>query len=204
MPTPGPESWTDITAVKAHLNITGATNDAELVEFIRRAEVALVQRIGHVKVPDVAIVEYADGGGTAVHLDEVPIASVEAITVYGVTVPAADLDTGARGWYLASGEAGRRAGLIQHTDRFPTGFVKVLFKPGRVPIPEDLELATLELIRHLWKTQRGNLGGRPGLMGEAVDQPDMGPRGGAVGQSGFSFPRRVTEMIAPYTLPVIG
>lgn len=195
-----PESWTEVGAAKAHLNLAAATDDAELLTFIQRAETALVQRVGHVKMPEDPVVEYCDGGHVGIQVDALPIGTVVAISALGTPIPAADLDTGARGWYLATREGERRAGIIRHTDRFPHGFIKVEFLPGRDPIPEDIKLATLELIRHLWKTQRGNIGGRPGLMGDAVDQPDIGPRGGA----GFSFPRRVTELIAPYLLPVAG
>jgi hypothetical protein len=191
-----PETWTEVAAAKAHLNLTDTTDDVELLQFVLRAERAIVNRVGHVKLLDDPITEYRRGGTDLIRVNAVPIGVVTAVTVNGATVAEADRDTGAAGWYVDDeDEGGIRAGVIRHTSTFPTGWVKVQVRPGRNPIPEDLEIATLELLRHLWKTQRGN-SGRPGVRGESPD--------GDGTPSGFMLPARVRELIQPYRLPAAG
>lgn len=195
MPT-APDTWTEVAAAKAHLNLTDTTDDIELLTFVLRAERAIVNRVGHVKLLEDPVAEYRRGGTDHVRVNAVPVGVVTAITVHGSPVAAADRDTGAPGWYLDTEDEGdMRAGIIRHTDRFPDGWVKVLVRPGRDPIPEDIEVATLELLRHLWKTQRGATG-RPGIRGESPD--------GDAQPAGFMLPRRVLELIQPYRLPVAG
>ena len=60
-----------------------------------------------------------------------------------------------------------------------------------LPTPPDLALATKELVRHLWLTQRGASPGNAGAL------PDLGDP--VVGTS-YSWPWRVEQLIAPYLL----
>lgn len=196
MPT-GPDTWTGVDAAKTHLNLTGTVDDVEVLEFVLRAERAIFARVGHVKLLENPVVEYRHGGRDTIRVNACPIGVIDSITVHGAVVPAANRDTGSGGWYVDDeDEADQRAGIIRHTSTFPTGWVKASVRPGRDPIPEDLEAATLELLRHLWKTQRGTAG-RPGIRGESSDADSATP-------SGFMLPRRVAELIQPYKLPAAG
>lgn len=206
MPIPTPDSWLALPEAKEHLNIPESvtTNDDELTVFLRRTERAMFNRVGHVKLRAIPISEYRSGGRSSVKVHTCPIGVVTEISVQGTVVPAADLDGPGAGWYLED-DVDEKVGIIRHTDRFPRGFVKVTYQPGRDPIPEDLELASVELLRHLWKTQRGAVTSRPGLRGEQqVDPPQAGPRGGERTSSGFTFPNRVMELIGPYIVPGVG
>lgn len=206
MPAP---AWLSLDAAKVHLGIPlgNDRDDAELEAFIERVVDALQPRIGVVEQPTEPIVRYAHGGADRIRIegsDALPIGQVVSVTVNGATVSAADRDTGAPGWYLGDGDGVRLAGVINHTGRFPAGFVKVTLRPGRDPVPHDITLGGLELLRHLWKTQRGVGNSRPGLFGEQLDPPDAGPRGGDRPLIGFTFPKRVMELIGPYRLPEAG
>jgi hypothetical protein len=80
-----------------------------------------------------------------------------------------------------------------HTDDTELQFfvdVAVEWVSKRVPdlMPAPVRLATLELVRHLWDTQRGP------AVGSLDDAPT--PR---VGTS-YAVPNRVTELLAPYML----
>lgn len=187
-----PAGWLDLEVTKAHLNLpSGSTSDdAELQLFIAAAELAIYRRVGHVAVLTDPIEEFHDGDRSAVRLDEHPIAEVVSVTVHGTAVAAADLDTGTDGWYLT--KASSRVGLIRHTSRFPSGHVKVTYKPGRAEVPADATLAGMELVRHLWKTQRGNSPRRPDL----ASNPE-GRQAVVQYYAGFSLPNRVLELLQP-------
>lgn len=197
-----PEPWLTLQEAKDHLNIPAGNTgeDAELTLFLRRTEGALTDRVGHVKQHTETVTSYRPGGRATVRLEaDLPVGLIVAVSVGGTPVPAADLDTGAAGWYVGDA-VDDKVGILRHTSRFPSGFVKVEHQPGRDPIPANLMLASLELLRHLWKTQRGNLGNRPGLRGEALDPTQTTEKA----PIGFSFPNRVEELIAPYLIPAAG
>jgi hypothetical protein len=63
----------------------------------------------------------------------------------------------------------------------------VTYVAGRAPgtVPEDLQLAVKEMVRHLWRSQRGG-GIRPG---SAADPNAAAP--------GYLIPNAVAELIAP-------
>lgn len=197
-----PLSWITLPDVKEHLNISAEneTHDVELGKFIARAEVAIYNRVGHVKRLVEPVVEYREGNRRRVWLDDVPVSLVDEITVPG-PVPVAEADRDVAdpdGWYLEN-EHEQRAGIIRHTTRFPVGWVKITHRPGREPVPADLEMAALEMVRHLWDaSQRGGSGqSHPGLRnrssgddGEHDEQDEAD-----------SLPPRVLEMVRPYLLP---
>lgn len=193
-----PASWVDLTKVKAHLNIKTTDSDDELGDFIGRAEAAIANRVGHVKQLTAPVVEYREGARSRVWLDNHPVIAVDEISVAGVVVDEADRDVAdPTGWYLED-EWHQRAGVIKHTDRFPAGWVKVTHRPGYAVVPKDLELAALEMVRHLWESQRGGAGSsHPGLRnrtpGDNKDAED------AAGED--SLPPRVLELIRPYLTP---
>lgn len=184
--------WLKLEAVKEHLNLpAGPTEpDAELGIFTAAAKLAIVHRIGHVEPPAEPLAEWHDGGNRGLLLEERPIHSVTTITAAGTTVAAADRAAGVDGWYVD--QAGRGAGIVYHTSRFPSGWVEVTYKPGRDAVPSDVELAGLELVRHLWKTQRGNAPRRPDL----ASNPE-GRQSVVQYYAGFALPNRVLELLQP-------
>lgn len=189
----GPDSWIDVEQAKRHLNKSTLDQDGlnELEDFIRRAEQAVISRVGHVKQLAAPIEEHhRHDGGRYLRLERRPVFEVEEISAGGTELSPADLDEAApSGWYIDD----QRGALLRHTDRFPTGFLKVTYRPGwpAEEIPADLEQATLELLRHMWKTQRGSVGGRPSPRGDSPDQ--VAPAG-----MGYALPNRVEQLLHPY------
>lgn len=182
------DDWLTLDQVKKHLNMSVAVgpDDAELEDFIQRSENAVTERIGVVKQPAAPVVEYHAGGGRAIILKQRPVFDVTSVSVLGTPVAEADRDTGADGWFLGS----ERGAVLSHTAAFPAGFVKVTYTPGWPDIPAGIELAALELLRHLWKTQRGS-GVRPG-------SPQSDAASNTAPGDANLLPPRVAESLAPY------
>jgi len=185
-------AWIALDEAKNHLNIplSSTADDDEVADFLARTEDAARSKLGWVAVPVNPLVEYHDGGRCSIRLEERPIFEIVSVTVAGVTEPEADLDQAAAfGWRLT--KIGKRAGLLEHTAAFPSGWVKVTYKPGRDPIHEDIYGGALELLRHLWETQRGNSSapGRPGVLGDESAAEPLRRMG-----TSYSLPKRVLEL----------
>jgi len=176
--TPLPVSLTD---VKAHLNITNSEYDQELIAFMDAATAAIEQRVG--PMTRRTVTETHNGGVSGILLRQPPALEVTSATENGATVAST-------GYSLSTG-----GGVVTRVNGFSRstwtdGFnnVTVVYVAGRTWIPADLRQAVLELTRHLWDTQRGTMKGRRN--GEDY-----------VAGTGYTFPNRVTELIAPYELP---
>jgi hypothetical protein len=182
-------SWVDPQEAATHLN-KPYDADGELAEFVLRAEQAIADRVGHVARTVEPVTAHVQGGRSVLRLDDRPVFgdAVVSVTVGGVAVPEADLDSGTAGWYISN----PRTGLVRHTTTFPSGWVSVAYRPGWPEPPESLKQAALELVRHMWQTQRGSVGGRPGVRGSEGLDPIMLPG------SAHTLPYRVEQLIAPY------
>jgi hypothetical protein len=66
--------------------------------------------------------------------------------------------------------------------------VRVTYQAGRPIVPANITQATAEIVRHMWETQRGHSGARPGF-GEEELLPTS---------SGFTIPRRAMELLNPH------
>lgn len=168
--------------VKEHLGIaaTFVDHDVELQRFIDAAESAMARRCGDLgATPSTARV---DGGTGSLVLPTAPIVSLTSV------VPVGGVAEDPSGLYLNSA-----AGTVERGDgtAFMARAYDVAFTSGRATTPPDLLLATKELIRHLWLTQRGASPGNAGAL------PDLGDP--VVGTS-YSWPWRVEQLIAPYLL----
>lgn len=188
---------------KAFLNISVDTYDDELGRFVSAASQAIVNRVGQVSGSP-TVDEWHDGGTTRIvlrnrgpvqsvtnvteswgtidyTLAEVVLDSASQATAFGYTV---DLDTGV---------------LVRRSNGIAVQFaagvrnIHITFVAGYTTPPADLAQACLLLISHLWETQRGSGSRRPGTP----------PVDGGSPLSFTSWPRRVEELLAPYTLPGI-
>lgn len=154
---------------KAYLGIPAATatHDAELQEFIDAAEAAIGDRVGPL-APEARTARVVAVGGTLM-LPAAPVSTLTSVTpVDGSTSLVLD------DLYLDV-----PAGLV--TGVLP-GEYTVSFIAGRSTVPASLLLATKELLRHLWRTQRGP--------GGSSDAPSPG--------MSFAMPNRVLELIGPH------
>jgi hypothetical protein len=120
---------------------------------------------------------------SALLLHQPPALEVTEVSENGAVVDPAGYSLSAGGGVLTRTSGYSRSAWV---DGF--GNVSVTYTAGRTYIPADLRQAVLELVRHLWTTQRGQ-------QGRSRSGDDYTP-----GQ-GFSLPNRVIELLAPYELP---
>lgn len=178
-----PARWVvSLDDAKQHLNITVSTTDDELSAFVVRAQSAVEARVGPL-TPNT----YTRRLGrdltsvNALVLPVTPVISLTSVTsVIGLNVATTNLTvstsgvvTGIYGWSFA-------------------GAYDVVWVAGRASIPGDLYLAVLEMLRHLWSTQRGGAS-RANRVGDSLAN--------TVPESAYSWPFRVQQLLAPYEQP---
>jgi uncharacterized phiE125 gp8 family phage protein len=191
-----------LTDAKSFLNITSSTYDAELTTFIAAASQAIVNRIGQVSGSP-TVDEWHDGGNPRLVLrNRGPIQSVTSVTeswgtidytLTQVTLDSASPET-AFGYTvdLDTGVLVRRSNGIAVCFMAGIRNVHVTYVAGYTTVPADISQACLLLLSHMWETQRGSGVRRPGTPPVDDSQPAA-----FIGQ----WPRRVEELLAPYTLP---
>lgn len=157
---------------KKYLGIPDAagTHDVELQAIIDSAEAALEQRVGPLRSQ--TRTDRVRGGRALSLLTSPAITLTSVVEVAGTSVPVDDLSL--------NGAAGVVTSIFGGT--FPAYEYDVTYTAGRASCPPDLMLALKELVRHLWRTQRG-----PGGTGDAPT-PGMS----------FAMPNRVLELIGPH------
>ncbi|HUR74451.1 MAG TPA: hypothetical protein VMZ00_09245 [Sporichthya sp.] len=147
-------SFVSLADVKNHLKTTATVDDEKLRGFRDAACQMIKDRMGHVAPVTLTL----DGCGRTIVLER-PVVSVTSVVQLpgGDAVPQADPLGGVAGWTLDGG-----AGLLKLSRSF--GQVRVVYRPGRSPLPGNFRLAGLELTAHLWRTSQHNTsGGRPSL-----------------------------------------
>jgi uncharacterized phiE125 gp8 family phage protein len=132
-------------------------DDEDLRGFIAAACQAIEDRMGHV-APVTVTADRTPRRGVIV-LPERPVISVTSVVKLpgGAAIPAADEMAGTDGWKLENAE-----GVLS----VPTSSsrVRVTYRAGRSPLPQNFRLAGLDLVRHLWQgSQHNGAGGRPTL-----------------------------------------
>lgn len=177
--------------VKAHLNITNQTSDAELYAFIDAAEAAIEKRTGPIVARSFTSRVSGSMPGTltsAMTLPVYPVISLTSVTPYGGT----GLDVTAL--YVSPAGVIQYAGVVQYASgAFPARDYTVTYLAGyaatAADVPADLKLAVLEMIRVLWSTTQRGSTSRPG----SAPPPDSAPMAGP----GMD---RVEQLIAPYEM----
>jgi hypothetical protein len=165
---------------KDHLNIDTDAYDYELQATVDAAEAILANTVG----PLTTLAARTDRlpGGDKLVLPVAPVVSVtSAVSPDGVTVD------------MTMVTANLPTGVLYFTDgltRFTRGAYDVTYVPGRASLPADLLLAVKEMVRHLWRSQRGG-STRPG---SAPDQE----------APGYLMPYQVQELVEPYRLTAVG
>ena len=173
---------------KIHLNITGTTSDTELQAVIDAAEAAIGQVVG--SLTPTTITRRIPGASLTLVLPVTPVISLTSVTPVGASaVTIGDL-------YLDTALGIVRYDLTQRP--FPYPWYTVVYQAGwdTDTVPDDLLSAIKELVRHFWKTQRGT-SGRPGSI-ESTEMSNKLP--GAA----YSFPIRVSQLLAPHRTVVAG
>ena len=168
--------------IKAHLNITGTTSDEELRNVLLAATTAAEDYLRR-PLRRLALTEtfYSrNGNGRGLVLSRTDLSQITEIVEDATTLDPDDYD------------ADLNAGVVWRKDCsewcYPSS---VEYVTAGIDSPA-LRQAVLELTRHLWETQRGTMP----MMPRGVDGMDMfNPA------AGYSLPRRVTELLAPYRMP---
>lgn len=161
-----------LNEVKTHLNITTTTQDAELQTFIAAAEAAIERRVGPLVASSVSS---RVPGGRDLMLPYYPVLSVTSITdTDGVAVSVSDVYADRIGVLTTTGYGFTTAATYDVT--YMAGHAATAAE-----VPADLRLAVLEMVRHLWDSQRRS-------RGQVTDVPG----------AAHAFPYRVEELLAPY------
>lgn len=167
-------STVTLADVKAYMNITTATNDAELQIFLDAAEQSIINKCG----PLVSTVKTkrARGGKTVLLVSVTPVLTLTSVTpVNGTALDVTKLNADPSGVieYLTGG-------------CFASVFHDVVYTAGRSSVPGDLAQAVKEHTRHLWESQQGGTR-RPGNASTPA-QP----------AAAYAFTWKVNELIAPF------
>lgn len=166
--------------VKAHLNMTGATYDDELMAFMMAATELVEDKAGHTVRRE--FTDRIRRDGNYLRLPRVPVLQVTSVTSIWAGGPAyatADL--------IVDGAAGR----VYPADGtwFTGGPWDVTYKAGRTAALEKHLHAFKDLVRHLWETQRGPA--PSGVLGGGTEEYVT-----SFGLA-FTYPRRVLESLGP-------
>lgn len=165
---------------KAHLNISSSTSDEELRVVLMAATAAAEDYLRRPlrRATKTQTFYGPAGNGLALILDRPDVASITSIDNDGDTLTdddyAADLN----------------AGVIWRSSGWD--YPVVVSYVSRGLDSPAIRQAVLELVRHLWETQRGSMPMLPrGVDGMDSFNPAMS----------YSLPRRVTELLAPHRMP---
>ena len=163
--------------LKAHLNITSASDDEELQLILDAAERTVIAIAGDWG-EDAVTESVPVVGGTAI-LSRRPSGAVTSggLSIGGFVDASAGVVTGLGGLY---GSASR---------------ITVTYPTGGEGVPPEVLLATLIIAGHLWETQRGSA---PSAL--TLQDPNFDP--GAAGR-GYAIPNRAQELLAPYIRPAV-
>lgn len=176
----------DIADVKTYLNITASDDDLndKLTAMIAAAESAIAERVGPLE-PEARTVRITSANQYL--FIPSPAVSLTSVTdPYGTTTDVSDLHLDGR------------SGIVTANDGtvFGSRWYDVTYQAGRETCPPDLVLAAMEMVRHLWDTQRGS-GRRPG---SSASEGTANTIPGAA----YLLPFRVAELIAPHRPALVG
>jgi hypothetical protein len=183
-------------SVLAHLNIPAASaNEEEVRRFIDAAQDLAENYVGAV-LGRRTYVEYYDGNTDVIRLNNPRAISVSEVIENGTTLGTGDYKLDSTGQRLHRLTA---TSLTQSTSvaygYWATGVnaVKVTYTAGYAITPPAIQQGVLEIVRHLWQTQRGAVSvmSRTG----AASGDDFYPA------STYSLPRRAMELLDPASLP---
>jgi hypothetical protein len=198
--------WAGIVSLRAaknHLNkkLDDTTDDDEILDWIDALTIAIEKEAGPV-VPR-PYVETFDGGRRRLFLTYTPVASItEVREVWGdadvriLTPETSGGPFGDNDYYvdLDTGEIERRNGGYPQSFPFGMNNVRVSYRAGRVPIPANLRIATLELLAHHWRASQMSIGATRPRSDVPTDSTIMQ----------YGMPNRVSTLIGFKRAPMLG
>lgn len=161
---------------RTHLGLSQTTNDDQLAGYLQTAS-RLAEDYTGKAWRRTAITKTFDGRSRTTLRLRTPVISVTSVVEDGVTLGSTYYALDApRGLLYRSGY-----GWSSYTPQNVT--VTYVAGPSDGLVPESIRHGVLEMVRHLWETQRGRAG-MPARGGDSEWSPDQG----------FSVPRRVQEL----------
>lgn len=168
----------DLDAAKEYLNISVSTHDEQITAMIAAAEAAIAERAGPLE--PVSRTVRVSPASQYLFVPS-PVASLTSVSdEYGTA-------TDVSGLHLD-----QRTGIVTANDGsiFGGRWYDVTYMAGREECPADLVLAVKEMVRHLWRTQRGPTSRPGGVTSETTSNTIPG--------AAYLLPFRVSELIAPH------
>ena len=180
--------------VKTHLNIplTDSSLDEELRSFIDSGSDLAESYVGQILGRRTFTSELYDGGTEFIRIRNPKVISITSVYENGALVSASNyvLDyTGQRLYRIGSGTLYATNSYGYWTQGMNN--VSITYVAGYVNPPMAAKQGVLEIIRHLWQTQRGsiNVMTRGGAGDELYNTPT------------YSLPRRAMELLDPTSFP---
>ncbi|MBB4287502.1 hypothetical protein [Roseospira goensis] len=175
-----------LASVKTALSVTGTGDDAWLGDLIDRASAAVVSFCGWpILSGSYSETIETDGRTHTILLSRFPVSAVTGLTLDGVDVTA-DMD-----WKVQAG-----GGLTRWKDHrstpWPRGAVVVEYDAGYATAPDDVQAATIELVRQWFDRNRD-----PNI--KATSYADTTSVSYVVNPPGL--PAVVRDLLTPHRLP---
>lgn len=176
-----------LTELRNHLNLSSVVSDSEILAFAARASDAVEAWTGQTW-RQVTVTEKYDGGVLGLLLRTLPVQSIVSVTEFGQSLNSSSWNLDINAGVLFRGTTLVRIRWLPGAQN-----VTVTYQAGPTGgiVPTDVLLATMELTRHFWETQRGG-SNLPRQQGAEVEYD---PR------SGYSLPRRVIELLDTHQAP---
>lgn len=167
---------------KDYLNLKRDVDDEELRRFIDTASTKMQKYLRRI-IGRRNFVETYNGGYSEIFFKNLTAFNIISITEDGVTLDPSAYVLDPQGFSVI-----RRDGQV-----FSAGLanIEISYQAGYSDPPADIVHGTLDLLRHLWETQRGAISV---LAPTTSDDYDT--------RSTYSLPRRVRELVDDYRLPV--
>lgn len=196
--------------VMPHLNMTQVPADGglELQGFIASATVVIEDIVGHV-VP-ATFDEFYDGGNTTIRLRELPLLTVASIneviglTTYSLTNQPVGQPVDNFAYTIDSLRLGVITRRSASSTPYPffgnTSNIEVVYTAGRLTVPANIRLATLELIREWFQNGQQGYGKQTSYApAEASDSDDAW----STTPAGYMVPNRVKQLCGQAERPIV-
>lgn len=166
---------------KAYLNITSATSDDELREFLNAVTKVVESYVG-------PIVRRTHTARVCGYRSAIPLPHMQVTAVTAVTI----VRDGTTPITLSDLTINTAAGIVSYKNgtAFPYGDMDITYTVGRTVVDENWTLAAKEIARDTWQSQLGNL---PSIQG---DNP-----GYVVTGSGYLVSYRALALLKPDHVP---
>jgi hypothetical protein len=136
--------------VKAYLNITSSSSDDELRQFILEAT-EIAERLVNQKLRQKTFTETYTAIESSVTLINQPLVSISSLTENGVSLTeGVDYFVNYRAGILYRGDTTMRRFWRQGVNN-----ISITYKAGKTDPSPTEQLLVKEIVRHLWRTQRG-------------------------------------------------